>query len=56
MNDHLGSTNDDLDSGRHPTGITKTVYPTITDRLNMKMSTMDKKTIRAIIGMIRLVH
>lgn len=43
ISDLLSSTDDDLDSNRHPTHITKTVYPTMTDRQKMKISTMYKK-------------
>ena len=62
ISDLLGLADADLDSARHPTDITKTVrqitkavYPSIADRQTMKISTMDKKVIQAIIGMIRLL-
>jgi hypothetical protein len=51
----------DLETARHPTDITKTVrqvtkliYPDINDRRKMKISTMNKKIVQAIIGNISL--
>lgn len=59
ISDLLGLDDADLERARHPTDITKTVrqmtkavYPNITDRLKMKISTMDKNMIQAIIGML----
>ena len=55
--DLFGISDVDLDTARHHTDITKTVrqvtkliYPNVDDRCKMRITTMDRKIIQAIIG------